>query len=82
MASSIALLDDTRDGGSPTVVAPGVQETLIDSATDEVILVIGLFLLRKAAGIEDLRKGVFLVLEPKLLIPLDVSSWGTIRKRL
>jgi hypothetical protein len=64
------------------MVTPGIEEALIDSSTYEVFLVIGLLLLRKGISIEDLRECILLVLEPELLIPLDVSAWSSIRKGL
>lgn len=38
VSGGVALLDDAADGGSPPVVAPGVQEALVDSSTNKMFL--------------------------------------------
>lgn len=82
MAGGIALLNDSSDRGSPSVIAPGSKEPLIDSSSYKVVLVVSLLSLRQMTNTEDLGKSIFLILEPKLFSPLDVSGWGGIGIRL
>lgn len=55
------------------MVTPGIEKALIDSPSHKVVLIVLLFILCQIVGIEDLRKSVFLVLEPKLLSPLHIG---------
>lgn len=70
----VALLDDSGHWRSPLVVAPGVQESLIDCSADEVFLVIAVFLHWKISDVKHIGQRVFVVLEPELISPLDVPA--------
>ena len=70
----VALLDDSGHWRSPLVVAPGVQESLIDCSTDEVFLVVAVFLHWKISDVKHIGQRVFVVLEPELISPLDVPA--------
>lgn len=50
----VTLLNDSGDRCSPLVVAPRVQEALVDCASYEVLLVVVMFLFRKVANVEHI----------------------------
>ena len=74
VARRVALLDDSGDRGSPLVVAPRVEEALVDSSADEMLLVVAVLLLRKIGNVEHIRQRVLVVLQPELISPLDIPA--------
>ena len=74
VACRVALLDDSGDRRPPLVVAPRVEEALVDSASDEVLLVVAVLLLREIANVEHIRQRVLVVFQPELVAPLNVPA--------
>ena len=70
--SRVALLYYSRDGSSPSVVAPRVEEALIDCSSHEAVLEVLLFLFGTFVHIEHLRKRVTMILQPKFILPLYI----------
>lgn len=68
----VAFLNNPRDGSSPSVVTPRVKESLIDSPANKAVLKVLLLFFGAFVNIEHLRKGVSMVLQPKLVLPLNV----------
>lgn len=68
----VAFLDDSRNGRSPSMVAPRIEEALINCSANKAVLEILLFLFGTFVNVEHLRKRVSMVLEPKFILPLYV----------
>jgi hypothetical protein len=56
------------------VIAPRVQESLVDCAADEVFLVVAVLLHWKIANVEHVGQRVLVVLQPELISPLHVPG--------
>ena len=54
------------------MVAPWVEEALVDGSPNEAVLEVLLFLFGTLIDVEHLRKGVSMILQPKLILPLHV----------
>jgi hypothetical protein len=54
------------------MIAPRIQEALVDSSTLEVLSKVLLILCAHGISPKHLSKGIALVLKPKLIMPLDV----------
>ena len=83
MARRVALFNDSSDGRSPSVIAPRVEEALVNSPPNKVLFEVILLFLRKGVGVKHLSQRIFMVLEPKLVLPLSiVVGRAVIRVRL
>jgi hypothetical protein len=65
------------------MIAPGIQETLIDRSSHKMFLEVILFLFWKRICIEHFSEGILVILEPKSVFPLRiVIGRAPVRKRL
>ncbi len=68
----VAFSYDSANWRSPSMVAPRVEETLIDCSSIELILVPVLLMSGKLINTEHLSDRVALVLQPEFIIPSNV----------
>ena len=68
----VALSDGSADGGSPSVIAPGVEEALIDCSSIELVLVPALLMHGQLVDSKHLGDRVALILQPESVVPSDV----------
>ena len=54
------------------MVAPWVEEALVDGSPNETVLEVLLLLFGTLIDVEHLRKGVSMILQPKLILPLYI----------
>ena len=54
------------------MVAPWVEEALVDGSPNEAVLEVLLLLFGTLIDVKHLRKGVTMILQPKLILPLHV----------
>lgn len=73
IADLVASFNDSTDWRSPSVVTPRIQETLVDSSILKSVSEVGLLFGFEAISSENLSKRISSVLQPELIMPLDIS---------
>lgn len=72
MACRITLLDNSSNRCSPSMITPRIEEALVNSSSNKVLFKVILLFLRKWVSVKHLSQRVFMVLKPKLILPLGI----------